>query len=167
LVKEGKFVALFVLHHVSPRNWTEEEMVLMERIAEKTWLAVERARAEEELQKSRTRLQLALAIGRMGTWDWDMQTNIITWSEGQFTLMGLQPNECEPSYEIWLKSVHPEDIAATEQTIQQAMLEKTAFHHEYRTLWADGSLRWTEARGQFTYNIHGKPTRMVGVLILM
>ncbi|MBD3559758.1 PAS domain-containing protein, partial [Planktothrix sp. FACHB-1355] len=165
LVKEGRFVALFVLHHISPRNWTEEEVVRMERIAEKTWLAVERSRAEEELRKSRTRLQLALIVGRMGTWDWDIQTNTVNWSDGQFTIMGLQPNECEPSYEIWVKSVHPDDIAETETALQKAMLERTDFHHEYRTLWTDGSIHWTEARGQFTYNIHGKPTRMIGILI--
>ncbi len=165
LVKEGGFEALLVLHHVSPRNWTEEEVVLMERIAEKTWLAVERARAEEELRQSRTRLQLALIVGRMGTWDWDMQTNTVTWSDGQFSIMGLQPNECEPSYERWAKSVHPDDFAETEIALQKAMQEGTDFHHEYRTLWADGSIHWTEARGQFTYNIHGKPTRMIGILI--
>ncbi|OKH37321.1 hypothetical protein NIES2119_13800 [[Phormidium ambiguum] IAM M-71] len=165
LVKAGRFEALFVLHHISPRQWTEEEVVLMERIAEKTWLAVERARAEEELRQSRTRLQLALIVGRMGTWDWDMQTNTVTWSDGQFTIMGLQPNECEPSYELWTKSVHPDDLAETEIALQTAMQEKTEFHHEYRTLWADGSLHWTEARGHYTYNIYGKPTRMIGVLI--
>ncbi|MEG4172808.1 MULTISPECIES: PAS domain-containing protein [unclassified Microcoleus] len=77
LVKEGKFVALFVLHHVAPRRWTEEEVVLMERIAEKTWLAVERSRAEEELRESEAHLQLALKVGRMGTWDWDMQTDAL------------------------------------------------------------------------------------------
>ncbi|MBE9228212.1 PAS domain-containing protein [Phormidium sp. LEGE 05292] len=165
LVKEGKFEALFVLHHVSPRQWTEEEVVLMERISEKTWLAVERARAEEELRKSRTRLQLALIVGRMGTWDWDMQTNTITWSDGQFTIMGLQPNEFEPSYELWAKSVHPDDLAETETALQTALQERTDFHHEYRTLWADGSIHWTEARGHYTYNIYGKPTRMIGVLI--
>ncbi len=60
LVKEGRFVALLVLHHVSVRHWTEEEVVLMERIAEKTWLAVERSRSEEEFRVSEAHLQLAL-----------------------------------------------------------------------------------------------------------
>lgn len=165
LVKQGRFVALFVLHHDSPRNWTQEEVALMERIAEKTWLAVDRSRAEKELRESRTRLQLALTIGRMGTWDWDIQMNKLNWSDGQFSIMGLQPNECEPSYELWAKSVHPDDVAEAELALQQAMLERTEYHHEYRTLWADGSIHWTEARGQFSYNAQGQATRMIGVLI--
>ncbi|GAA6619208.1 GAF domain-containing protein [Scytonema sp. NUACC26] len=165
LVKEGRFVALFVLHHVSPRHWTEEDVTLMEQIAEQTWLAVERTQAEEALRKSQARLQLALMVGRMGTWDWDMQLNQITWSEGQYTIMGLQPNECKPSYEVWVKSVHPDDIVQAETALQQAMLEKKEYYHEYRTLWADASIHWTEARGQFSYNAEGQPTRMIGVLI--
>src|ERR687886_1259219 len=48
LVKDGQFVALLVLHHVCVRHWTEEDVAVMERIAQKTWLAVERARAEEK-----------------------------------------------------------------------------------------------------------------------
>jgi GAF domain-containing protein len=85
LVKEGRFVALLVLHHASVRHWTEEDVVLMERIAQKTWLAVERSRSEEELRESEAHLQLALKVGRMGTWDWDMQTDTLLWSEGHFT----------------------------------------------------------------------------------
>ncbi|ARV58591.1 histidine kinase [Nostocales cyanobacterium HT-58-2] len=165
LVKEGRFVALFVLHHVSPRHWTPEDVALMEQIAEQTWLAVERSRSEEELRESKARLQLALKVGRMGTWDWDMLMDTVTWSDGQFTIMGLQPNECQPSYEIWLKSVHPDDLAQTEQALQQAMLKRMEYYNEYRTLWADGSIHWTEARGKFTYNLQGQPTRMIGVLI--
>ncbi|BAZ29880.1 putative two component hybrid sensor regulator [Cylindrospermum sp. NIES-4074] len=165
LVKAGQFVGLFVLHHVSPRRWTEEDVTLMERIAQKTWLAVERSRAEEELRESKARLQLALMVGRMGTWDWDMQMNTVSWSEGNFDILGLQPNECKPTYELWLKSIYPDDLAQTEMAIQQAMLKRTEYHHEYRTLWANGSIRWTEARGQFTYNTEGQPTRMIGILI--
>ncbi|MGI0485841.1 PAS domain S-box protein [Pantanalinema rosaneae CENA516] len=165
LVKQGRFVALFVLHHIATRQWTADDVELMERIATKTWLAVERSRAEAELRESEAHLQLALKVGRMGTWDWDMQTNTVTWSDGQFAIMGLQSNETSPSYEVWAKSVHPDDLAATEAVLQQAMQERTEFHHEYRTLWPDGSGHWTEARGRFTYNAAQQPTRMIGVLI--
>ncbi|MEG4582941.1 ATP-binding protein, partial [Microcoleus sp. MON1_C5] len=165
LVKEGRFVALLVLHHVSVRHWTEEDVVLMERIAQKTWLAVERSRAEEELRESEANLQLALNVGRMGTWDWDIQMDTVTWSDGHFAIIGLQPNEYEPSYELWAKSVHPDDIAVAEAAIQQARLERTEYHHEYRILWPDGSIHWVEARGRFTYNTQGKPIHMIGILI--
>ncbi|BAY32770.1 two-component hybrid sensor and regulator [Nostoc carneum NIES-2107] len=165
LVKEGRFVALFVLHHITPRQWTEDDVIVMERISQKTWLAVERSRAEEELRHSKTRLQLALMVGRMGTWDWDMQINTLTWSDSHYNIMGLQANEYPPSYELWANSVHPDDLGHTELALQQAMLNKTEYHHEYRTLWENGSIHWTEARGRFLYNAQGQPIQMIGVLI--
>ncbi|MEG4627886.1 PAS domain S-box protein [Microcoleus sp. w1-18aA5] len=165
LVKEGRFVALLVLHHVSVRHWTEEDRVLMERIAEKTWLAVERERAEEELRESEAHLQLAVRIGRMGTWDWDMQTDALLWSEGHFTILGLQPNECEPTYEVWANRVHPNDLAEVEAKVQRAIAEKKEYHHEYRLCWSDGSIHWVEARGEFTYDSQGNPKHSIGVVI--
>ncbi|MEG4146783.1 PAS domain S-box protein [Microcoleus sp. Pol12B5] len=165
LVKEGRFVALLVLHHVSVRHWTEEDRVLMERIAEKTWLAVERERAEEELRESEAHLQLAVRIGRMGTWDWDMQTDALLWSEGHFTILGLQPNECEPTYEVWANRVHPNDLAEVEAKVQRAIAEKKEYHHEYRLCWSDGSIHWVEARKEFTYDSQGNPKHSIGVVI--
>jgi PAS domain S-box-containing protein len=165
LVKEGRFVALLVLHHVSGRHWTEEDVVLMERIAQKTWLAVERARAEEKLRESEAHLQLALKVGRMGTWDSDMQTDALLWSEGHFTVLGLQPNECEPSYEVWASRVHPDDLAQADAKYQQAIADHKEFHHEYRLRWSDGSIHWVEARGQFTYDSQGNPKHSIGVVI--
>jgi PAS domain S-box-containing protein len=165
LVKEGRFVALLVLHHASVRHWTEEDVVLMERIAQKTWLAVERSRSEEELRESEAHLQLALKVGRMGTWDWDMQTDALLWSEGHFTILGLEPNECEPDYKVWATRVHPDDLAEAEAKLQQAIADKKEYHHEYRLRWSDGSIHWVEARGQLTYDSQGNPKHSIGAVI--
>lgn len=165
LVKAGRFVALLVLHHVAPRQWTAEDTVLMERIAEKTWLAVERSRAEAELRESEARLQLALNVGRMGSWEWDMQTDVLLWSAGQFTILGLEPYECEPSYAVWASRVHPQDLAATEAATQRAIQERTEYHHEYRLCWPDGSIHWVDARGQFSYDVQGQPKRFIGIMV--
>ncbi|MBD1869963.1 PAS domain-containing protein [Cyanobacteria bacterium FACHB-471] len=165
LVKSGQFVALLALHHAVPRHWTQEEVAMLERTAEKTWLAVERSRAEAELRESEARLQLSLKLGRMGTWDWDIQPGTIAWSAGHFTILGLQPWECEPSYEIWASRVHPDDLAETEAKLQQAMQEQSEYHHEYRLRWSDGSIHWVEARGLFSYDTQGHPKHSIGVVI--
>ncbi|HZG38118.1 MAG TPA: PAS domain S-box protein [Nodosilinea sp.] len=165
LVKRGRFVALLVLHHATPRPWTADDAALMERIAEKTWLAVERSRAEAELRESEARLQLALNIGRMGTWDWDMQTDTVRWSAGHFIILGFQPYEVEPSQEAWASRVHPDDLTAANAKLQQAMQARTEYHHEYRLRWPNGDLRWVESRGQFSYDVQGHPRHSIGVVI--
>ncbi|NJL38796.1 MAG: PAS domain-containing protein [Leptolyngbyaceae cyanobacterium SM1_4_3] len=123
--------------------------------------------AQQELaqRESEAQLQRALQIGKMGSWDWNLPTGKIIWSAGHFTLLGLQPNQCEPSYEVWLNSLHPADREGAEAALQRAMTEQTEYRHEYRTVWQDGSIHWVEARGIFSYNALGQPDRMVGVLI--
>ena len=121
--------------------------------------------AAEDLRQSEARLQLALSVGRMGSWDWDLQTNTVTWSEGHFTLLGLQPNEVEPSYELWKSHVHPDDLAATEAALQQAMEAKVEYYHQFRVVWPDDSIHWLEARGQYSYATDGQPYRMAGIVI--
>lgn len=165
LVKQGRFEALFVLHHDSSRHWTNEEVSLMEQIAEQTWLAVERSRAEETLRDREAHLQLALKVGRMGTWDWDLQTKKIIWSAGHFMVLGLQPYECEPSYQVWASRVHPDDLAETNAKIKRAIQEKQEYHHKYRLRWLDGSIHWVEVRGQFTYDFQGNPKHSIGAVI--
>ncbi|MBD1919471.1 MULTISPECIES: PAS domain S-box protein [Cyanophyceae] len=165
LVKRGRFVAILVLHHVTPRRWTADNVAMIERIAEKTWLAVERSRAEAELRESEARLQLALNIGRMGTWEWDMQANTMRWSAGHFTILGYQPDECEPSYEMWASRTHPDDLPTAAAKLQQAIQERTEYYHEYRLRWPDGTIRWVEARGQFSYDVQGHPKQSIGAVI--
>ncbi|MDP9766197.1 PAS domain-containing protein [Deinococcus enclensis] len=58
LVKGGRFVALLSVNHSAPRAWTSSELTLAREVAERTWAAIERARAEEALRDNRQQLQL-------------------------------------------------------------------------------------------------------------
>ncbi|WGV27133.1 PAS domain-containing protein [Halotia branconii] len=134
-------------------------------ITERKQIEAERSQAGEALRESEACLQLALKVGRMGTWNWDMQTGKILWSEGHFTILGLQVNECEPSYKLWADQVHPDDLATTKAKIQQAIAEKKEYHHEYRLRWSDGSIHWVEVRGNFTYDSQRNPQHSIGAVI--
>ena len=57
LVKDGRLVAVLSLHHATPRQWTDSQVQLAEDVAERTWAALERARAEEALRQSEASLQ--------------------------------------------------------------------------------------------------------------
>jgi PAS domain-containing protein len=70
----------------------------------------ERKRAEEALKQSEQRRSLALEAAQAGTWEWDLLTNENIWSNELWSLYGLEPNSCKPSYEEWRKVVHPDDL---------------------------------------------------------
>jgi PAS domain S-box-containing protein len=120
---------------------------------------------QNNLETSEDRLQLALLAGRMGTWDWNMKTDAIVWSEGHFRLLGLEPYESEPSYALWASHVHPEDLAATEAALRQARMQGSEYRAEYRVVWRDGTIVWVEGRGRLAFDTEGQPDCMIGVIV--
>src|SRR5262245_19455356 len=93
LNKDGRWVASFGVHSVTPREWTLEETTLIEETAERMWSAAERARAEAALRDREQRLRLALKASAAGSWTRDASANHIEWDGGFRRLYGLPPDE--------------------------------------------------------------------------
>lgn len=119
--------------------------------------------AEKRLRDGEERLLLALKTGRMGTWDWDMRTDTITWSEEHFLLQGYKPFSVEPSYAAWVAGIHPDDRSSCEQALLHARDTHTPYQQEFRSIHADGSIHWCAADGHFFYE-NDVPVRMIGVM---
>jgi PAS domain S-box-containing protein len=125
----------------------------------------ERRRVEEELLKSQLRLELAQEAGGIGTFDWDILTDEVVWTEQLEALFGLAPGGFGGTFEHWRQRVHAEDLARCEHEIQRTLQEKLPeWRTEYRMFRADtGELRWIDARARAFYDAAGQPTRLIGV----
>lgn len=128
------------------------------RATEKLRQQTERARVSEE------RLRLALDAAHMGTWDWDLLNNKISYSATAAANMGVAEVAVD-TYESFLESVHPEDRQVLEQIINTAIAQRTDYDVEFRVVWADGSIHWIAARGQVYYSETGTAIRMTGINI--
>jgi PAS domain S-box-containing protein len=122
-------------------------------------------RTQEALRESEERLTLAMNVGRMGSWDWDVLTGRVQWSPGYFELLGLRPGDVKPSYEAWASHTHPDDRPGVEEILQTAMASRGEYRADFRVVWADGSVHWMAGRGRFEYAVDGRCTRMVGVML--
>ncbi len=124
----------------------------------------ERKQVENALRENQKRLTLALDAARMGSWDWDLQTNQVMWTPYHEMIFGYEPGNPQRTYQDWVNGVHPEDLPHVEVKVQTAMAKQQDYEDEYRVIWADGSLHWVSAFGRFQYNQQGQPVRMLGML---
>jgi PAS domain S-box-containing protein len=121
--------------------------------------------AEVALSESEERRRLALDLTHLGFWDMHLPSGNIIWNDNHFTLLGLDPYDIEPSYELWRSHVHPDDIDWVEQRFLESIENHTDYTAEYRVVHRDGSVHWFMARARATYDDSGQPLRSLGVLL--
>jgi PAS domain S-box-containing protein len=117
-----------------------------------------------QVQDSVERIALAMNAAKMGSFDWDLVTQKITWSYYHEILWGYKPGTAEHSYQDWAQRIHPEDLSKAESDIQAAMATASNYYSEYRVIWEDGSVHWIVGFGQFYFNPEEQPFRMMGMV---
>jgi PAS domain S-box-containing protein len=120
--------------------------------------------AELKLRQSQESLSLALDVGRMATFDWNVNGGDAHWSDGHFTLLGYEIGEVEPGYEAWAARVFPDDLAQTEARLRHAQETGEEYRAEYRVVLPDGSRVWIEGWGRYFTGLDGTPARMIGII---
>ncbi len=148
LVKDTRLVSLLVITDTGVREWTNDEVWLLEQVAERVWATMENARADMALRESRDVLSMAMRSGGMGAWSRDMQTNRVWWSRELEELFGLPPGGFEGSNDGFFAFVHPDDRAAVAAAVDRAMIRDEDYAIEFRFLHASGEWRWMEGRGR-------------------
>jgi PAS domain S-box-containing protein len=126
-------------------------------------IITERKRAEEELRASEERMRLAQQVARVGTFDWDIQTGVNTWTPETEALYGLAPGSFGRTEAAFEQLIHPEDRDQVLRWVERALETGAPGEGEWRTVWPDGSVHWIAARWQVLRDRHGKPVRMTGI----
>ena len=124
-----------------------------------------RRAASEQIKASEERLRIAIDEAGMGTWDLDLRTREMRWSRSHYALLGLVPDESNPTtYQMWRSQVHPADLAEVDAAILKSRNTQSLYSAEYRIVRADtGAVRWLRVFGRFLYDESGVPVRNVGV----
>lgn len=125
----------------------------------------ERRRSEMALRESEERLQLATSAADLGSFDWDLTTATVGWSQKIREMFRL-PDTIELSQTVWLSLIHPEDRVRVLELFNTAQLPGSdgVYRAEYRVLPADGSPeRWISAHGRILFDERNQPRRFIGI----
>ncbi|MCB0108810.1 MAG: GAF domain-containing protein, partial [Caldilineaceae bacterium] len=166
IIKHGRAIGVLCITQSTPRQWTPFDVELAVETAERTWSAVERARAEAQLRESQERLRLALDATEMGTFLYHVAGDRGEPDARMLALFGLPPDGTLNLAEALMHLIHPADrdryaaaVARATDPAGDGML-----HSEIRVLHPDGVVRWVAVTAQVLFD--GQPrgaTRMYGV----
>jgi two-component system CheB/CheR fusion protein len=126
----------------------------------------ERKRAGDKIGQSEERLARAQEIARLGSWELDLVTNTLVWSDEAFRIFGLQPQEFKATYEAFLEAVHPDDRAAVDAAYSGSIRDgKDTYEIEHRVLRkSTGEVRIVHEKCEHFRDASGKIIRSVGMV---
>ena len=124
----------------------------------------ERKKAEEELKKSERSLAEAQRIGRIGSWEWNIQTDELSWSDEFYSIFGVNPNTFIPTFSLFTNFIHPDDWEYVKSFMDQVVSEGISIDFDARIVLGDGSTRILNTKAEVTdFDENGKPCLIVGI----
>ncbi len=130
---------------------------------EKKRLQDEHTRMVQALRTSEERYERAIEAGKVGVWDWNLETDEYYVALNLKALLGYEDHEIRNHLDDWGKHVHPDDIEQVMAAIEAHVRGETPqYELEHRMLHKDGSVRWVLARGIVIRDEKGKPVRVAG-----
>ncbi len=148
----------------SANGYSERDLDAITRMAQLYALAVQRRRAEMALRSSEERYALAQKAAKIGSWDWNIITGKLLWSERIEPMFGFARGGFGGTYEAFLQSVHPEDRQFVVDSVNACAERGHEYRIEHRIVWPDGTVHWVSETGDVFRDPTGKAVRMLGVV---
>lgn len=120
------------------------------------------ADSARELERSRARLDEAQRIAHLGWWEWDINSNTVTWSDELHRIYGIEPGTFGGTFEAFLARVHPDDVEPTRTLVLDAFHAGGEFTVDHRIVRPDREVRMLHTRGRTLRDERGASTRMMG-----
>src|SRR6266853_825629 len=157
----------------SPRIWTRQEQELFEAAGKRRATLLTSLLLSRDLQESKARLEEAQRVAHVGYWDWNIETNVVVWSDETYRIFGVERGERSMDFETVRALVHPEDREALYSTVDvelEAGVHPVADFRivtpggEVRTVHAITSKLWSALPGDPGKGKSGKTNRLFGTV---
>lgn len=117
----------------------------------------------DTLKKTFSKQQFALEAAGIGSWEWDIESNTVTWSDNLEEIHGMKRGEFGGKFESFISYVHPDDREQLKAKIQQSSNEDIPYQIEHRWVRKNGEIIWLEGKGQVIHDDYGQPKGMIGI----
>ena len=124
----------------------------------------ERKEAQNILSRNQDVMKKAQLIAHFGSWEWDIQTNALAWSDEVYRIFGLHPQQFKASYEALIERIHPDDKEDLVNAINATVVNDLPYDMEHRIVQPNGTVRFVHERGEVFRNNQGEAIHMVGTV---
>ena len=107
-------------------------------------------------------LDRAEQLAQTGSWDWDLEADVVLWSDNMFRLLGLEPGAITPTPDYVIGRIHPEDRERVEQELEAARALGTLPDVTYRITTPDGGVRSLRSFAAVADEAEVHPPRLIG-----
>jgi PAS domain S-box-containing protein len=153
---------LAVQHYEKADAYSQRDLEFLSAVGDQIALALERKRADDELKRSEERLAAAQRMAGVGSWEWDVITNEVVWSDEEFRLFGLEPRERETTLRSYLSLVHPDSRRDALKWFYAVRAMKKSSRMDMVILRSDGEERILNCWADVVLDEAGNVLRLVG-----
>ncbi len=146
------------------RDWSDADVHLLRLAGEIIVNGLERIRTLVRLQRSEASLAAAQYLAQLGSWEWDLSTNELLWSDETYRIFNLSAQKGPPSYQAFLQAIHPDDRDFVTDAVHKALAGEKDYAIDHRILRPDGSVAIVHEIGQVERDETGHALRMVGTV---
>ncbi len=121
-----------------------------------------RKTSEEELLRSEAALKDAQKLAHLGSWELNLVTGALAWSEECCNIFEFDPNSSNIDFDMFASNIHPDDIGFVKRSYAKSLKEMGTYHLEFRLLFADSRVKWVHEYCTTYFDATGKPLRSTG-----
>jgi PAS domain S-box-containing protein len=159
----ARIIGVLVVQHYEDENaYGPRDLEFLSSVGDQIALAIERKRAEEQLRTSEMLLVESQRIAHLGSFQLDMVTGKVKWSEETWRIFGLELR-AEFTFKEYLQRVHPDDLALVKNAARNVKLGEAFQPYHHRIILPDGSTRIITTNGNLVYGNDSRPVKFIGV----
>ena len=156
-------IGKFMLYWDAPHELDAASLDAARALGALMTLAMERHARDLESRQREQHILFALDAANMGTWQWEVKSGQVHWSQNMERLHGLAPGTFDGAFDSYLAEIHPEDRGRVLASATRALREGATHDVEYRIVSPEGVVRWVHGKGRVEYDEAGVAARMSGV----